>query len=177
MGLPQRERSDLPFGSEFSPAQVDLATLLEIAHASPDWDSFELAVKARYFDGHQTSEYNRRKLANNCKLSMIAYGIIDRNAQLTEFGQKLYSIKDKKPDLYAALTKHVLLDNYGMALVQCVLDMSTAGESISLVTIRERLEERGVHFPRGGKHPSIMRLWLEKGGIFNKDSCRVVDTN
>jgi site-specific DNA-methyltransferase (cytosine-N4-specific) len=27
------------------------------------------------------------------------------------------------------------------------------------------LEERGVHFPRGGKHPSMMRLWLAKAGV------------
>ena len=28
----------------------------------------------------------------------------------------------------------------------------------------KRIGERGVHFPRGGKHPSMMRLWLEKPG-------------
>jgi site-specific DNA-methyltransferase (cytosine-N4-specific) len=166
-------RSDLPFGSEFSPSQVDLPTLLEIANKSTDWQSFELTVKAKYFDTHATSEYNRRKLANNCKLGMIAYDITDRNAQLTEFGKKLHSLKDNEKELYKEFAKHILLDKHGLALVQCILDMLSANESIKLTTLREWLEERGVHFPRGGKHPSIMRLWLEKAGIFHSNSWRV----
>lgn len=166
-------KSDLPFGSEFSPSQVDFPTLLEIAKSIADWQSFELAVKTKYFDTHATSEYNRRKLANNCKLGMIAYDIIDRNAQLTEFGKKLYSLKDNENELYKEFAKHILLDKHGLALVQCVLDMQYANETIKLTNLREWLEERGVHFPRGGKHPSIMRLWLEKAGIFHHNSWRV----
>ena len=52
-------RSDLPFGSEFSPAQIDLANLLELAHEhGPDWKAFENAVRERYFSAHRTSDYN-----------------------------------------------------------------------------------------------------------------------
>ncbi|MRR21339.1 hypothetical protein EG827_14285, partial [bacterium] len=51
-------------------------------------------------------------------------------------------------------------------LVTCILDMQSGGLTVNLVTLREELDRRGVHFPRGGKHPSIMRLWLEKAGIF-----------
>jgi site-specific DNA-methyltransferase (cytosine-N4-specific) len=41
-----------------------------------------------------------------------------------------------------------------------------AGEDVNLTSLREGLAERGIHFPRGGKHPSIMRLWLAKAGVF-----------
>jgi len=51
--------------------------------------------------------------------------------------------------------------------------MVVRGEGVTLNSLREWLEERGVHFPRGGKHPSIMRLWLEKAGIFTGGSWRV----
>jgi site-specific DNA-methyltransferase (cytosine-N4-specific) len=44
--------------------------------------------------------------------------------------------------------------------------MQVAGETVELVTLRHSLEERGINVPRGGKHPSIMRLWLEKAGVF-----------
>ena len=38
-------RSDLPFGSEISPQQVDLARLLALAHKNgKDWKAFEAAV-------------------------------------------------------------------------------------------------------------------------------------
>lgn len=53
-----------------------------------------------------------------------------------------------------------------MALVQCVRDMTTAGEVINLTTLRRALAERNIYYPPGGKHPSIMRLWLAKAGIF-----------
>lgn len=160
-------RSDLPFGSEFSPAQVELADLLELARVhGGDWREFESALRTRYFDGHTTSDYNRGKLANNTKLSMIAYGIIDRDANLTPLGEELYAIRDNSRALHEALARHILLNLHGMTLVQCVLDMQAAGEEVDLIKLREWLDERGIQFPRGGKHPSIMRLWLEKAGVF-----------
>jgi len=162
-------RSDLPFGSEFSPSQVELTELLDIAvRTKGDWKALEKAIRVRYFDSHKgTNDYNRAKLANNTKLGMIAYGIYDRaTSSLTPFGQKLNSLRDDERALYAELARHILLDLNGMALVQCVQDIQAAGEAIDLVKLREWLEERGVHFPRGGKHPSMMRLWLEKAGVF-----------
>lgn len=167
-------KSDLPFGSEFSPSQVDLPDVLDLAKAhGGDWKSFEAAVRARYFEHHATSDYNRGKLANNCKLGMIAYGIIDRDARLTEFGNALRCFRDDPPALHAALGRHILVNLHGLALVQTVLDMQARGEPVSLNSLREWLEERGVHFPRGGKHPSIMRLWLSKAGVFIGASWRV----
>lgn len=107
-------KSDLPFGSEFSPSQIRLPEVLEFAHQhGGNWRTFEDAVRLAYFEGHQTSEYNRRKLANNTKLGMIAYGIIDREANLTDFGQHLYSIRHDEAALYAALAQHILRNLHG----------------------------------------------------------------
>jgi site-specific DNA-methyltransferase (cytosine-N4-specific) len=166
-------RSDLPFGSEFSPSQVDLPHLLELSiiHGG-NWQAFEKAVRTAYFEGHITSEYNKNKLANNTKLGMIAYGIIDRNANLTEFGQKLYNFRHNDTELYTELARHILLNLHGITLIQCIQDMQAAGEVVKLTKLREWLEERGTIFPRGGKHASIMRLWLEKAGVF-QDGWRV----
>lgn len=160
-------KSDLPFGSEFSPAQVNLPDLLEFARThGGDWKQFELAVKNRYFAAHNTSEYNRGKLANNTKLSMIAYGLIDRDANLTDFGLQLYGLRTDEASLYAEFARHILKNRHGTTLIQCILDMHTGAQEVSLETLRAWLGERGIQFPRGGKHPSILRLWLEKAGVF-----------
>jgi site-specific DNA-methyltransferase (cytosine-N4-specific) len=161
-------KSDLPFGSEFSPSQIELPVVLEFAHKfGGDWKAFENAVRKRYFDSHtKTNDYNRGKLANNCKLGMIAYGIIDREARLTEFGSFLFKVRGEPDALYGNLAKHILLNLYGMTVVQTIQDMQAGGETVDLVKLREWLDERGVHFPRGGKHASILRLWLEKAGVF-----------
>ncbi|MEI6390344.1 MAG: restriction endonuclease [Verrucomicrobiota bacterium] len=68
--------------------------------------------------------------------------------------------------LHSELARHILLNLHGMTVVQCVQDIVAAGEDVDLTKLREWLDERGVHFPRGGKHPSMMRLWLEKAGVF-----------
>ncbi|OKL43293.1 restriction endonuclease [Pseudovibrio exalbescens] len=161
------KKSDLPFGSEFSPSQIELRAVLEMAQThGGDWKSFEEAVRIAYFEDHNTSEYNRKKLANNTKLGMIAYGLIDREANLTDFGQELFMLKDDEVRLYERFAKHILLHLHGMTLVRCIQDMVAAGEIVNLTTLREGLAARGVHYPSGGKHPSMMRLWLSKAGVF-----------
>jgi site-specific DNA-methyltransferase (cytosine-N4-specific) len=80
-------KSDLPFGSEFSPSQIILPELLEIIHVYEGQpQAFEHAILMRYFLQHsqlgttEEGDYNRAKLANNCKLGLIAYRIIDRGS-------------------------------------------------------------------------------------------------
>jgi hypothetical protein len=166
-------RSDLPFGSEFSPSQVVLPDLLEIIDASKgDWRALEAAILEKYFTGHaagregKEASYNRGKLANNCKLGLIGYGIIERSGSFTEFGRHLYDIRKDEAALYRDLARHILLNLSGMLMVQCIQDMTSAGEEVNLTTLREGLASRGTHYPPGGKHPSIMRLWLAKAGVF-----------
>lgn len=161
-------RSDLPFGSEFSPSQVDLATLLELVEAHQgNVSALEQAIEARFFAGHGRGDaQNRKKLAMNCRLGMKAYGLIDEEGNWTELGRDLYALRKDPSAMYEALARHILLHRNGMALVQCVRDMVTAGEVVNLTTLRQALAERGIHYPSGGKHPSVMRLWLEKAGVF-----------
>lgn len=157
------KKSDLPFGSEFSPSQVSLARVLELAHQhGGDRHAFEKAIEAEFFTGSN----DPAGMAENNRLAMAAYGIIEReDAQLTDFGEDLLAIKGDEAKLYDALAKHILLNLNGMTMVRCIQDMVAAGETINLTTLREGMAERGVHFPRGGKHPSMMRLWLAKAGV------------
>lgn len=108
----------------------------------------------------------------NCRLGMRAYGLIDETANLTELGRALYDLRADAA-LYDKLAAHILLNLRGMALVRCIQEMTIAGERVTLDALRHALEERGTHFPKGGKHPSMMRLWLAKAGVFVGDSWRV----
>lgn len=161
-------RSDLPFGSEFSPAQIDLPVLLELADQhGADWKAFEDAVRDRYFAENKTTDYNKGKLANNTKLSLRAYGLVgQKDTTLTETGKALYDLRHDEASLYEAFGRHILKHCQGMNFVQCLLDMHAAGENIDLNKLRRWLKERGITVPRGGKHMSTLRLWLEKAGVF-----------
>lgn len=164
-------RSDLPFGSEFSPTQIDLPVLLELAHEhGADWKAFEAAVRDRYFAGYKTSDSNKGKLANNTKLSLRAYGLIsEKDATPTETGQTLYDLRKDEPAFYEVFARHILKNCQGMNFLQCLLDMQAAGEKIDLNKLRHWLKERGIIVPRGGKHMSTLRLWLEKAGVIVSD--------
>jgi site-specific DNA-methyltransferase (cytosine-N4-specific) len=160
-------RSDLPFASEFSPSQIHLSRVLSIANdCSGSQHSFENTIRKEYFEDHDTNDYNKGKLANNTYLSMRAYGIIDSDVNFTDLGKQLYAIKDDEEQLYTVFARHILLNLHGITLIQCIQDMQAAGVDINLVDLRTWLLERGIVFPRGGKHPSIMRLWLAMAGIF-----------
>lgn len=161
-------KSDLPFGSEFSPNTIDLPRLLELVKSlGGDQVALEAELKAQFFARNVTSEGNRQKLAMNLRLSLQAYGLIDGQARLTGFGERLYNTRHVPSELHGELAKHILLDLHGLSLLQCVRDMDLAGEEVTLVKLRQWLDERGIHFPRGGKHPSMMRLWLERAGVFS----------
>lgn len=166
------KKSDLPFGSEFSPSQIKLPILLEmIEQNTGDWRDLEAAILEKFFKKHGQSDKakadnNRGKLANNCKLGLIAYQIIERNGEFTEFGRSLYEKRKDDKELYSTLARHILLNLHGMNLVSCIQDMTAAGEVVNLTTLREGLADRGIHYPSGGKHPSMMRLWLDKAGVF-----------
>jgi site-specific DNA-methyltransferase (cytosine-N4-specific) len=92
--------------------------------------------------------------------------LLDKEEHLTDLGKELLSLQNNESEMYKRFTRHILLNLNGLNLVQCVLDIQSSGESVDLQKLRNWLHERGIHFPRGGKHPSMMRLWLEKAGVF-----------
>lgn len=168
------QKSDLPFGSEFSPSQVELPRVLELAwEHGGNSQILQKAIQKEFFAKHGGgSADNQRKLAMNCRLGMQAYGLIDKEAKLTEFGIEIYEIRYSAA-LYDKFAAHILLNLNGMALVRCIQEMTIAGERVTLEALRLALEERGIHFPKGGKHPSMMRLWLERSGVFVGSSWRI----
>jgi hypothetical protein len=164
-------RASLPFGSEFSPSQINLRQTLELIETHEgNQAALQAAILVAYFPNHggtgPNAAKNRNTLAMNSRLGIKAYGIINDAARFTDFGRKLFDLRADEKALYETLARHILLNLHGMALVQCIRDMIAGGEDVDLNTLRPALAERGVDYPSGGKHPSMMRLWLEKAGVF-----------
>jgi hypothetical protein len=169
-------KSDIPFGSEFSPSQISLPIILEIANRHKgNPQSFEKEVLSKYFKTYNTNDNNKKKLANNSKLGMVAYGLINRDLTFTTVGERLFSIREDDKKLYSEFAKHILLNLNGMSFIRCIQDMIISGENVTLNSLRKGLEQRGIYFPLGGKHPSIFKLWLSKAGVFYDSSWRIND--
>lgn len=168
------ERSDIPFGAQFSPNQIDLPRLLLLCEKHQgNRKKLELAIQQEFFSTKGGNAYNQVKLANNTALGMIAYKVMDRAGNLTEIGKELLSLKDNPPQLYKRFAKHILLKLRGLDLVQTSQDMQARGERFDLVKFRQWLEERGICVPRGAVHMSSMRLWLERAGLITSTDWQI----
>ena len=77
----------------------------------------------------------------------------------------MYAASDdsQRNELFA---RHILLNLYGLAFIHCLLDMKAERKEINLTTLRQACLERGLVYPKGGKHPSMMRGWLSNAGVF-----------
>jgi len=68
---------------------------------------------------------------------------------------------------FEQFAKHILVNLRGIPFVETLQVMRTAGDKITLSTLRKRLEQRGLHVPRGAVHLGSIRLWLAQAGIFD----------
>jgi len=101
-------------------------------------------------------------------LALRAYGLLDEDgATPTALAGELLAIATTPDVLYEQFGKHILVNLRGIPFVETLRIMQTAGEKITLYTLRKRLEQRGLHVPRGAVHLSSMRLWLAQAGLFD----------
>ena len=167
------KKSEIPYGEQFSPNQVDLPVVLEIIHRhSGNRGKITEAIRDDFFATHARGaakpQTERLKLAGNTVLALRAYGLLEEDrATPTALAGELLAVV-KTPDvLYERFVKHILVNLRGIPFVETLEIMRTAGEEITLHTLRKRLEQRGLHVPRGADHLSSMRLWLAQAGVFD----------
>ena len=165
-GRARRRSQDIPSGQNFSPNEVDLPRLLELAHSIPgDRSALSEAIR-REFYAERPIPSKGGTVWRNVTTGMTRYGILDESAVLTELGRELYELRDDEAALYRRLALHLLIHVNGSALIKCLIDMHRAGESPTLPTIREALEDREIHTSDAGKSISLLRGWLAKAGLF-----------
>jgi len=161
------KKSEIPFGAQFSPNQVNLPSLLQIIHdCAGDRNRITEAMRDEFFATH--SQTQRWKLADNTVLALRAYGLLSEDGTApTALAGELLAIASTPDALYERFAKHILVNLRGIPFVETLEVMQTAGEKITLHTLRKCLEQRGLHVPRGAVHLSSMRLWLAQAGIFD----------
>lgn len=169
------KKSEIPFGAQFSPSQVNLLQLLEIVHNfAGNRDKITENIRDRFFANHASRAANpekqRWKLADNTVLAMRAYGLLEEDcATPTSLASELFTATSNPDDVYEHFAQHILINLRGIPLVETLDMMQCAGEKVTLRTLRKRLEQRGLHVPRGSVHLSSMRLWLAQAKVFDPD--------
>jgi site-specific DNA-methyltransferase (cytosine-N4-specific) len=161
------QKSDIPFGAQFSPRQVNLPKLLQIiSDNAGNRHEITEAIRDEFFSQH--AEDQRWKIANNTVLALRAYELLDKEgASPTALATNLLKSVETPGVLYEQFAKHILENLKGIVLVETLDAMQSAGEKITLYDLRKRLEQRTLYVPRGTVHLSSMRLWLAQAGVFD----------
>ena len=156
----------LPFGTQFSPNQIELPKLLQLIIDNQGDDTTPLitAIAGAFFNTNATEQ--QRNMAGNCKNSLVSYGILENGGgvHITEFGRTLHSIADNNEQC-EVLAKHILKNLNGMILIDVLRGMHRNGERISKETVVEALNSRGFGLSRTSNNVPVMKLWLNKAGV------------
>lgn len=163
--------SEIPFGAQFSPNQIELKPLLHlILKDAGVREAITLAIRDEFFARHTEDEYNRWKLADNVVLSARDYGLLaEDGATPTVLANELLRLaQTDEREMYTCFARHILQNCKGLIFCETLSMMRSSGESITLNSLQRRLEDRGLHVPRGSVHLSSMRLWLAKAGVFDE---------
>lgn len=163
---PSRSKQDIPSAQNFSPNEIDLPRVLELVDENRgDRRGLDEAVRLAFYADRPIPS-SGGTVWQNVVLGMIAYGVITPGIEFTDVGERLYGLRQNGAALYREMARHLILNVKGAALIECLLDMQRSGEAVNLVSIRERLEERGIHTSTAGKSVSMLRTWLAKAGLF-----------
>ena len=162
-----RLKSDIPFGSQFSPTQINLPKVLEILslHGAAD-ARFTEEIRLTFFNNHANGDLKQqRELAKNVRLALRSYGIVNEDDSISEFGKSLISLSGNYEQLVVELSKHILLNLTGMQLLRAKKTLESLNEDSDLVSLAKELDRIGIHVPSSGTHISTMRQWLQEAGI------------
>jgi site-specific DNA-methyltransferase (cytosine-N4-specific) len=167
--LQKRRKSDLAFGSQFSPTQIELQKLLELLETHGGSTSvFTEDVRKAFFANHASGDSKQQtELAKNVRLALREYGIIDDNEHLTDFGAHLSMIRKDDDKLYEDFARHILLELHGLDLLRAIVTLKSLKEDPTLLNLAKELERRGIHVPPSGTHIPSMKQWLQKAGVLS----------
>lgn len=171
----KKRKSDLPFGVNFSPTQIELPRVLDLIAASGGTTlAFTETIRREFFSNHAAQDLEAQlDIAKNVRLSLRAYGLIGDDEQFTAVGRALYDKRGSTGELYGALARHILLDLHGLDLLRVISHLQQLKIEPTLQAIAKELESVGIHVPPSAVHVSTMKLWLQQAGVV--DDRLVVD--
>lgn len=160
--------NELPFGTQFSPEQISLRRLLELAQEYSGKTNKEFVKQiAQEFFAQKTSP---EKLAGNTSISLKSYGLVTgRNTiEITDVGRNLLSVIDDE-QLKKEFAKHILLNLNGLILVETLRRMYLGGDSLTNANINIALIHQGFQLQQTSNNVQVMKLWLGQAGIIVGD--------
>lgn len=164
----QMNTNELPFGTQFSPEQISLRRLLELAQEYHGKTNQEFVEQiAQEFFAQKASS---KKLAGNTSISLKSYGLVagKNTIEITEIGRNLLSITDDEK-LKKEFAKHILLNLNGLIFIETLRQMHLNGDRLTNANINIALIHQGFKLQQTSNNAQVMKLWLSQAGIILND--------
>jgi len=161
---PNDQTRRIPGANEFSPGQVKLKRVLELAKEhGGDRSALTEAIRAEYF-GHGAPS-QRSKRANNVIIGMSQYGLFSLSEnRLTPEGEALASLNSESA-LMDAFAELILTKLHGVELLDAIRTIQSRHEPVSKASLAHELTARGFVLPRDTTNHLIEVAWLRVAGI------------
>ena len=151
----------VPYTQQFGPTVTPLRRLLAVVRQNAGKRSnLKQAIASAFFKDKTTPS----KLAGNTLISLKTYGLIDSDASLTPFGKSL-AAATADADVHRQIARHILLNLHGIAVLETLREMQSAGDKITLATLPDELGKRGIQATKNSSDLSGVFGWLREAGV------------
>lgn len=163
--------SQIPVGTQFSPALVDLRGVIQaiLSHEGKP----EAIVQAMIAPPIRIKPYASppsRRMKQLPYEAAVQYGLVTSAGEATDLTRSLKDLEGD--DLYAAFARHILIHLGGLRVVQAVQEMQVEDRPITGDTLARYLTEQGFRVAEHNTAVNTLRMWLAKAGLFGSKGRR-----
>lgn len=158
--------SDIPVGTGFSPALVDLPSFLRalIAH-SGDKPAMTIAVWAAPARIKRKPTPPTTRAASLPLEAARQYGLLNIDYTITDLTTRLVHLSP--PQLYDEFARHILLNLRGLRVVEALQQMTIDDVPMTGDTVAQYLTDQGVRVTVHNTAINSLRMWLARASLFD----------
>jgi site-specific DNA-methyltransferase (cytosine-N4-specific) len=161
----RRAKTDIPVGTQFTPALVDLKQFLAalVAHIG-NKKAMAAAVWAPPVRLVSPKGPLTKRLKSLPLEAAVQYGLLDDRYAVTELAKQLASAPE--PQMYEEFARHILHRLGGLRVIHGIRAMVRDGLPVTGDSLAEYLTRQGFRVTVHNTAINSMRLWLAKAAVF-----------
>src|SRR5436309_1019875 len=161
-----RPRSEIPVGTQFSPALIQLRPFLRaLRKHSGNQKALRAAIWTPPVHRKSTSTPASSRRANLPLEAAVQYGLLKRRSYVaTKLARRL--AKRKGSTLYEDFARHILLKCGGLRVVEAVEQMQRDDLEVTGDSLARYLTQQGFRVTEHNTAINTLRMWLARAGLF-----------
>lgn len=163
------EKKTLPYGTQFTPNQIDIMKLLKVIEANEGVTGKDFTTELEKTFFKKNAADSRKAMAANCRQSLVSYGILEEGGGtvISEFGKRLIGLSTID-EVYGEIASFLLRELNGMVLIEAIRSLKRSGLKIKNETVIDQVNYLlGSDLIGSGNNVQSAKLWLEKANVLS----------